>query len=159
MWKISRGASVTLSQILAWLFLAGLVAGAVLLPWLMTWFGEMGYFAESPVDRIVTLWLLYAVLAVAFVAIVVLLLLLKRVRVGDIFCAVSVGYLRLLSWACFGEAVLFATLTAVQCLGILGLSASAILCVAALFLGLLLRVVKNVIEEATHIKSEHDFTI
>ena len=159
MWKIDRRTSVTLSFVLAWLFLGGLIAGAGLLPWLMVLFEELGYWGDSPVDRIVTLCLLYAVLAVAFVAIVVLLLLLKRVRAGEVFCGASVGYLRLLSWACFGEALLFGVLTALRSLSPLGLAASGILCVAALFLGLLLRVVKNVIEEATHIKAENDFTI
>lgn len=80
------------------------------------------------------------------------MLLLLRVRKGLVFTEKSVSLIRLVSWGCLGICL---------CFLLLGVYFQLALIVAflALFLSLCLRVVKNVIEEATEIKGENDLTV
>lgn len=100
-------------------------------------------------------WILvdaYVMVAVAFVAVVLLFFLLRAVLREQIFTSLATRLLAAVSWCCFAEGLL------VVLLGYYFQLAIA-MAVAAFFVGLCLRVVKNVIEEATRIKSENDFTI
>ncbi|MBQ7336504.1 MAG: DUF2975 domain-containing protein [Clostridia bacterium] len=94
----------------------------------------------------------YAAVGVAYVTLVFLVLLLHTVLRGRVFSSATLRWLNLLSLCCFAEAVLF-LLGGFYFQLVLGVA------VAACFLGLLLRVVKNVINEAMRIKSENDLTV
>ena len=94
----------------------------------------------------------YVMVAVAYIAVGVLFFLLRTVVRGEVLTKAATRLLTAVSWCCFAEGLLF-ILLAVQ----FQLAVAA--AVAACFLGLCLRVVKNVIEEAIRIKSENDFTI
>ena len=94
----------------------------------------------------------YCVLALAMLADILLFWLLLLVRAGEVFTARSVALIRGVSWCAIGVSLLF-LLMARYYLIALALAFTAVL------LGLCLRVVKNVIEEATAIKAENDLTV
>ena len=95
-------------------------------------------------------YLLLVPVAVANGFLVKLLLLVRR---RQVFTDGAVSCLRTISWCCFIEAGLFVVI------GVLFFGIDLILAFVAGFLGLVLRVVKNVIEEAVALKAENDFTI
>lgn len=78
--------------------------------------------------------------------------LLANIKKKDVFIKKNVKYLRVISWCSFAvSAILFVS-------GFYYLL-FLVVAVAAAFFGLILRVVKNVIEQAVAIKDENDFTI
>jgi hypothetical protein len=89
----------------------------------------------------------------ALLALVSLDRLLGSIGRGEVFIAKNVRALRLISWCCFAEALLLAAAAWMFSLILFSLS------IAAAFFGLILRVVKNVIEAAVLIKAENDLTI
>lgn len=150
MLKISKKASNTLSQIFCILIFVLLVVGAISLPSIMNFFIKVFY---KPAEYFLpTVTILYFVLIPAFVAVISLFLLLDNIKKDKIFSRESVTYLRAISWCCMAAGALFF---------ILGFYYYMVFLIsfAAFFMGVILRVVKNVIEEATEIKSENDFTI
>lgn len=94
----------------------------------------------------------YAMVAVAYVAVGLLFFLLRAVLREAVFTKTAFRLLAAVSWCAFLEGLLFLPLG-----GLFQLAYAA--AVAAFFIGLCLRVVKNVIEEAARIKAENDFTI
>ncbi len=94
----------------------------------------------------------YVLLSVFALADVFLTFLLLRVRKGLVFTPISVSLIRYVSWSCLGVCVCFLLLGVYFQLAL-------IMAFLALFLSLCLRVVKNVIEEATEIKGENDLTV
>lgn len=78
--------------------------------------------------------------------------ILSNVKTGAVFTAGTVKMLRVISYCCFAAAVIFAVLGIWRLLALL-------LCFAAAFVGLLLRVLKNVFQQAVLIREENDFTI
>lgn len=94
----------------------------------------------------------YVMVGVAVVAVVLMFFILRAVLLERIFTIAATRLIGAVSLCCFLEGVLFAAI------GVWFQLAFAA-AIAACFVGLCLRVVKNVIEEATRIKSENDFTI
>ena len=157
MLKIPAKASVVLSIVLAVAFMLILVFGAVAMPWLTDVLidlpDNMGSRNEiQEFDRILVLILAYMVLGFMAIADVLLLNLLFRVRAGLVFTAKCIGLIRGVSWCAI---LLGATFL------VLGLyfQLAFFAAFACFFLGICIRVVKNVIEQATAIKAENDFTI
>ena len=151
--KLSVGISITLSVI----FFLACIVGAFIMPsltdLLINTYDNIGNRADiSNSGRVFVLALAYAVLAVVSLADSLLFFLLCRVHKGQVFTADSVALIRGVSWCCFLLGAVFGTL------GIY-FQLSLIVAFAAVFLGICLRVVKNVIEEATEIKSENDLTV
>ena len=110
---------------------------------------------RSAITETGRLWVLidaYAMLAVAYVAVVLLFFLLRAVLREAVFSKTATNLLSAVSWCAFAEGLLFLPLGRWFQLAFAG-------AVAAFFIGLCLRVVKNVIEEAARIKAENDFTI
>ncbi len=157
MLKISNRASLHISIGIAVLFFGMCVAGLFILPELVpklinlpdnmgsrdqiTDFGRGLVMAEA-----------YLVVGTFLTADVLLFDLLRRVKKGLVFTMASVARIRGVSWCCMALCVLFA------CLGYY-FTLSWLVAFLALFLGLCLRVTKNVIAEATEIKNDHDLTI
>jgi len=94
----------------------------------------------------------YVIMTVAFFAVFLILFLLRTVSQGQVFSKRAIGQLDALMIGCFIEGILFGVLTPYFQL-------SLCVALAAFLLGLLLRVVVHVIEEAMRIKQENDFTI
>ena len=143
--RISKNASVTLSLICCGVGFVGLIGLGVLLA--VTW-------PSMEENRVLFLVMSLVELVPVAVADVFLVRLLLLVKGGQVFTSRAVGYLRTISWCCFLECALF---IAEGLFLKIGVSTALFFCAG--FLGLVLRVVKNVIEEATAIKAENDFTI
>lgn len=94
----------------------------------------------------------YCIVAVAFAAVGLLLALLRTVMQGKVFSNRALCVLHWLSICCAAVGVLF---------GYVGIYFQVALClmIAAFFLGVSLRVVKNVIAEAMRYKEENDLTV
>ena len=94
----------------------------------------------------------YAMVAVAYIAVALIFFLLISVFRGKVFEKVTFRLLSAISWCCFAEGV-FMVILVVHFQLAVGLG------IAFCMVGLCLRVVKNVLEEAARIKAENDFTI
>ena len=157
MFKIPAKLSVGLSFVIALAFIIVLITGAIMLPELIniliSFLEEKGIMNQiSNFDRGLILTISYLMVILAFLADIFLIFLLKRVNGGKVFTAQSVSLIRGVSWCVLIIGVFFALLGYY-------LQTMLIVAFAMLFLGLCLRVVKNVIEEATDIKSENDLTV
>ena len=79
-------------------------------------------------------------------------LLLKNIKNGRVFIPDNVRYLRIVSWCCTAAAVLCLASAAYYLPFIF-------VAIAAAFMSLIVRIVKNVFHEAIGMKSELDLTI
>ena len=150
MFRISEKASTILSLIFTGAALALLVVLTCTLPSIVGWYLAM---TERPeLDRTAITVLLYIALVPAYAAALALLALLRKVQRDEIFTQKAVGNLRLVSYCCLAESAVFAALTVY-------FRFAAFIAFAALFMGVILRVVKNVIARAAEVKAENDFTI
>lgn len=157
MLKIDRRISVTLSYIFCALAFLGVLALTAVLLFDTVLFSSLSDSAFFTVQRGQGVWtylLEYLILALVLFADICLMLLLNNVRSGKIFTDRSVQYLRMISWAS-----LLAGTAAVPLSFLLRLFSFLCLAFVGFFLGIVLRVVKNVIEEGTVIKEENDSTI
>ncbi len=157
MLRIPKKYSLYLSLVLAVIFLIGCLGAAFILPrvanaLLLVSSLIHGHSTPADLNLTVILVLTYAMLAIALLADVLLILLLLRVRRGLVFTRKSTDLVRGISWCCM--------LLALLCLGMGWFFRLAlVLAFAGALLGICLRVVKNVLEEASEIKSENELTI
>ena len=155
MWNKER--SVTLSIAVCILFTAILTAALFCMPWLVkTWFSlYRGWDENSPaMDSMLTLFSVcfYPCAVFAYMTLYSLLRLLFNIRRQDIFVPQNPKYLRRICWCCFAVAgITFA--------GGWFYIPFFFVAVAAAFVGLLLRVVKNVMQNAVQINAENELTI
>ncbi len=157
MFKVSSKFSNNLSLVIAIILLVGCIITAFLLPAITDILidtpdniGDRQSITEG--GRLFVHIVAYLVLANITFADVLNIALLLRVRKGEVFTTKSVALIRGVSWSCVLLCVAFALLGAYFQLAL-------IMAFLALFLGVCLRVVKNVIEEATIIKGENDLTV
>jgi len=95
----------------------------------------------------------YACFAPAMIALFSLDLVLRNIRKDLVFFRANVKCLRIISWCCFAIAIIM--LCGWPFISYVLVFVAA----AAAFFGLLMRVVKNVIDAACEIKDENDYTI
>lgn len=157
MLKIQSKKSLYISIILSVILFAACIAGAFMMPTLTRRLIYLIYNTGikeelTSFNRGVVLALAYGILLIISVADALLFALLLRVRRELVFTDKSVALIRAVSWCCFALGAVF-----------LGLGfyfqLSLIVAFLAVFLGLCIRVVKNVIERATEIKNENDLTV
>ena len=149
MWNGEK--SIGLSKLYILLFICVLIIVVVAAPWLTHWFvgfsqNELGgtesfFMATIYLGSIPAGYLLYN-----------LLTLIRRIERGQVFTAANVERLRRISWSCFWGAGL-AIVSAFYYIPWL------FVFVAAAFMGLIVRVVKNVVAQAVELKNEADYTI
>ena len=155
MWNRKR--SVKLSLAVCFVFLAVLTAGLFAGPWLVkiwfTWYRGWSEDGEA-MKNMLTLFCacFYPCAVFAYLTLYSLLRLLFHIKKDEIFISANVQYLRCISWCCFAVAAI----TFVGGVFYIPFSAFAI---TAAFVGLMLRVVKNVMENAVAIKEENELTI
>jgi len=160
MFKIKKDLSASLSLILAYIALGAIGAVAAVIPFYNKIPHDNFFIGElNGSGMIVFVILCYLALLPVVTADVLLIGLLGNVRRSEIFTASAVAKLRGISWCCFAECLILVG-------GSMGFRhiflrpyAFLVIAFAAAFLGIVLRVVKNVIEEAVAIKCENDFTI
>lgn len=157
MLKVSNKVSINLSIAISILFFIVCIAGAFIMPVLVPMLidtpdniGNRGDITET--GRVLVMIAAYVILAVFMFADVMMFSLLQRVKNGLVFTEQSVSLIRGISWCCFAVCLLF---------GFLGIyfQLSFIVAFLGIFLGVCLRVIKNVIAEATEIKNENDLTV
>ena len=149
MWKNSK--SIRLSKICTILFMVLLLACLVSAPWLVY---RLIFMSLPAQNAGLTLFLItiYVGGIPAAALLAWLYALLHQIGSGHVFIKENVAYLRYISWCCFAGAVLcFASAFYYIPWVALG--------IAAAFMGLILRVVKNVIAEAVALQDESDLTI
>ena len=152
MLRISKNASVTISLIMTGVFFAVLLFCLFIMPGFVRLILPVSPRAVTALDQALITAAGYCVLALAMLADYLLFRLLLLVRAGGVFTSRSVALIRGVSWCAIGVSLLFLFVSRYFLIA-LALAFTAVL------LGLCLRVVKNVIEEATAIKAENDLTV
>ena len=147
----TKDKSLALSRFCVALFsmlLAALCCGA---PWVFSWLTGLrgGALAGRAWYLCASLW---AVAVPAAAVLYSLHMLLRSIADGEVFTAENVAQLRRISWCCIAAGLVLLA-SSLYYVPFLALSA------AAAFVGLILRVVKNVFAEAVRIKHENDYTI
>ena len=143
--------SITLTRVVVAAAILGSAIMTISGPWLTRWM--VTAHALPPRTGPVLLVLGYLCAVLAFGMLFSLYKFLRRIEAGQIFVPANVTALRRISWCCVGAAVL--------CLPAgVGISLPfAFLGVAAAFMALIVRVLKNAFEQAVRMKDELDLTI
>lgn len=141
--------SLFITSVLVKIVFVFLVAAPFFIPWTASWYDSVSM--QEPIFWPLCICL-YLTLIPAFILVFCLNRILSNVKTGAVFTAGTVKMLRVISYCCFTAAVIFAVLGIWRLLALL-------LCFAAAFVGLLLRVLKNVFQQAVLIREENDFTI
>ncbi len=155
MWNSKK--SVTLSIVVCWVVVVILTVCVFFGPWIVeSWFakyrgwdaGSTGMLQVSCLFKMA----FYPCAVFAYVTLYSLIRLLFNIQKEEIFIHKNVTYLRRISWCCFAVALI--TLVS----GVFYLPYMMV-AVAAAFVGLMLRVVKNVLQSAVEIREENELTI
>ena len=159
MWTKSKSAS--LSLICTRTLIGVFIVAAVCLPIILT--GSSFYGIRSGAGILYigmsqeTILAIYLCAYVSFVPAIIALfsldLLLRNILKDLVFNRANIKCLRIISWCCFIIAIAMLCTWPFTSFVLLFVSA------AAAFFGILMRVVKNVIDAACQIKDENDFTI
>ncbi len=153
-WQWDDHKSITLTRYVVALAILGSAVMTVCGPWLVRWLMTTHHLnQEGPAVEVVLLVLGYLCAALAFWMLYNLYRFLGRLEQGEVFVPQTVLALRRISWCC--------TWAAVLCLpvGIWIYLPFAFLAVAAGFMALLVRVLKNAFAQAVRMKDELDYTI
>lgn len=98
------------------------------------------------------IFMTYLAIPAGWGALVLLYKILFNVRDKKVFIDDNVKYLTILSWLCFYVGI-------ISIVGAINFVAFVLVSLAALFIGLIIRVVRNIIEEAISLKEDSDLTI
>lgn len=149
MWNGKK--SNSLSKLCVLVFSAMLIVVDVSAPWLVRWFLDF-----SRADLVGKEPLFLVTIYIGSVPAAVLLFCLYRLLHGigndQVFTMSNVEYLRRISWSCFAGAIICMASTPYYFPWVF-------VAVAAAFMGLIVRVIKNIIEQAVELKNESELTI
>ena len=148
MW--TKDYSIRLSVFFTRLFLVLLAAGLFLAPQVVGWFIESA--GGRPVYTVRICAAFYCCAGPAAVLLLSLHRLLAGICLGEVFTAGNIALLRRCSWCCMIVAAICLLFTA-------ALFYFLLVAAAAAFIGLILRVIKNVFQQALALKEENDYTI
>ncbi len=157
MLKINRKISVYISIVLTAIMFACAVALAFYMPTflehLLSLLEKSGAFSGlAPFQMTVLYVALYAEIALMMIGLGMLFALLLLVQKKMVFTPTAVELIRYISWCLILMGVIMASLTFFSLLALF-------IGAAVFFVGLTIRVVKNVIESAVYLKEENDLTI
>lgn len=143
--------SITLTKVCIGIFVMGYISVLAFCPWLMKQFVTYSFSARGK-DVFLFMATVYACAVPLGVILWNVYRLVAEIGRELIFTKENIRRLRLMSWMCF--------LVAVICLISMGYYVFYfVIAGCAAFIGLLLRVIKNVFVRAAQIKEENDFTI
>ena len=143
--------SSIVSIIATFIFAALVIAGCVLLPFLIKIYMGDAYLTDT--GRKIALYIcLYICGAFSLLISYLLLRLLFNIRKNVVFDRANVKYARYISWCCFAICAAFFALG-------FFVTFSFVISFAAAFIGLIVRVSKNLLNEAVDIKEENDLTV
>ncbi|MGI5997827.1 MAG: DUF2975 domain-containing protein [Lutispora sp.] len=149
MWNDKK--SITLSKFCVLAFSAMLIGIALSAPWIVNRFldfsradlvGKENFFLST----------IYSGSIPAAVLLYCLYRLLHSIEHEEVFISANVEYLRRISWCCFAGAIICFASTPYYFPWIF-------VAVAAAFMGLIVRVIKNIIAQAVELKNESEYTI
>lgn len=141
--------SLKLSRIItAAVFALGVIV-LFLIPIITQWYDDVS--CKPPIMPILTA-ALYLGDAVFLLAMWQLIKLLRNIAKQELFTAENVRCVRIISWCCFGAAAVMLALSFWR------LTAFMVAFMAG-FVGLILRVVKNMLASAAEMREESDYTI
>ena len=153
MWKSKH--SVVLSLVVCFIVAVAIAVSFFFVPtFAKSYFGNWQGFEREVITKIVKTVLMcyYPTAVLGLMALGSLIKMLLNIKAEKTFVSENVTALRIISWCCFAVSAI--------CLVGAGTYISFIfVTVAAGFVGLILRVVKNVMQTAVEIKSENDLTI
>lgn len=141
--------SLFLSRILVKVVMLLCVAALFCIPICTEWYDAVS--AQEPIAPLLNVCG-YLCIGIGFLAVWQLDALLRRIHAQEIFVEKNVSALRIISWCCFGIAVVLLVLSFWRMLAF-------IVAFAAAFFGLIMRVLKNVFALAVELRQENDFTI
>lgn len=144
--KWNNDRSLLLSRVCVWAFTVALAALLVTAPWFWNWVlwrsSVRGVYIAvtyaSGIPAAVVLWCLHRIL--------------RNISEEEVFIQENVRSLRIMSWCLIAAALVYLAGSAFDWYLI-------VFAAAAAFVGLILRVVKNVFAQAVELKNENDFTI
>ena len=150
--------SVSLTLVITWMFAGALLICMIIAPFIIpNWF-TFNYSDGNNEYRTLYSYA-YVVIAAFYICcpagiccIANLIRLLSNIKKGVVFVPANIKLLRTLSWCCF-------YVTVVSFVSSFFYIPFALVFASSGFLGLILRVVKNVMAKATEIKDENDLTI
>ncbi len=150
MWNKNR--SVILSSAIIKVVYVLAAVCCIMCPYMVEYYDRMVIASGEPSVYLPLLITLYAAVPAAITALVCLDILLKNIRNDQPFIKQNVTMLRIISYCCFIEALVFAYFATLKVFVL-------VVMIACAFMGLILRVVKNVFEQAVSMREENDFTI
>lgn len=142
--KWNNDRSLLLSRVCVWVFTVLLAALLLTAPWFWNWI-----LWRSSVRMV---YITYASGVPAAVVLFCLHRLLRNISEEEVFIQENVRSLRIMSWCLIAAALVYLV-------GSLFDWYLVVFAAAAAFVGLILRVVKNVFAQAVELKNENDFTI
>lgn len=148
----NRYRSLALSHVLVKCMLVLIIVFDVLLPFITDIYCNTLISQTAQHIRIPLMISLYSASIPVFLSILTLDKILSNVKKDVVFDRANVRYLRHISWYCYITGAIFFVLGFYIFL-------SFILAIAAVFFGLVIRVIKNLFCEAVEIKTENDLTI
>lgn len=159
--KISSRRSANFTLVVAVTLVAAMIAMLIGMPFMVDKVGFFSQIKESFInsdasdiisgEMVFWIWG-YSILLIALACCVAAVFIVVRVKRRLIFNGLTVSMILFVSWGCLLIALIsfFAVFYFVICF---------LISVAACFLGLCMRVVANVVAEATDIKNENDLTV
>lgn len=147
--KWTQKASLRLTTIINWVAFATVVFLMFFIPVMARWYDDV---SMTPPIFLPLCICLYLSAGQGLVVLLTLGRLLHNLNRDRIFVTQNVTCLRIISWCCFGVALVFLVLAWFRSLGLL-------VAFAAAFFGLILRVLKNVFARAVTLQEEADYTI
>ena len=149
MWNGEK--SIALSKVSILLFLLLLAAAAISAPWLTCWFVD---FSQAGLQGMAAYFMatIYGGFLPAAYLLYSLLALLRRIELGQVFVPQNAELLRRISWSCFLGAVI-ALISAFY------YYPWFFIAVSAAFMGLIVRILKNVFAQAVQLKEEADYIV
>ena len=149
MWNVKK--SIRLSKFCVFVFGVMLIGTALSAPWLVGWLMNFSR-ADLLGKEVFFLSTIYSGSIPAAVLLFCLYRLLHHIEIEQVFISTNVEYLRRISWSCFaGASICFASIPYYF--------PWVFVAVAAAFMGLIVRVIKNVIAQAVELKNESELTI
>ncbi len=148
----NKDKSVMLSRICIVVFTGLLAIADICAYWLVSWFIRVSHTLNGLTDRILLMITVYSCSICAWILLVNLWKLLTNIQKGMLFEMTSVKHLRITSWCCLGVCV-------ICLLSTLYYKPFILMSIAAGFMALIVRIIKNVFEQAISMKNELDFTV
>lgn len=147
--KWTAAHSLALSRILTAVVLAFACAGLICIPIITEWYDAVS--EKEPIHIVLNI-ILYLTDILGIAAVFALLRMLGRIAKCQVFVEANTRSIRLISWCCFGIAVLWLALAQWRLLALF-------VALIAAFAGLILRVMKNIFAMAVSLREENDYTI